>query len=245
MVEIIAGNWKMNMSFSEIDEYFKYFSENREIKKNREVWIAPPFVYLQYVKDKSLDLSLPFKIGAQNCYYEDKGAFTGEISINMLRDLNIDFVIVGHSERRHIFKETEELLYKKLYKVLRSNLICIYCIGEKLEEREDGKTIEILTQQLENILMLEDVNLENLVIAYEPVWAIGTGKNATSEQIREVHTFIKNYLKKNIEIEVPILYGGSVKPENIKEILNTENVNGVLVGGASLIAEKFYKIINS
>ena len=245
MAVIIAGNWKMNMSFSEIDDYFNFFNKNSKIKEDREVWIAPPFVYLQYVKDKISYLNLPFKIGAQNCFYEDKGAFTGEISVKMLKDLNVDFVIIGHSERRHIFKETEEFLYKKLYKVLKSSLICIYCIGEKLEERESGKTFEVISKQLENILKLKGVNLENLIIAYEPVWAIGTGKNATSQQINQVHTFIKDYLKKNVEIDLPILYGGSVKPENIKEILNTENVNGVLVGGASLIAEKFYKIINS
>ncbi len=238
MGKIIAANWKMNMSFSEIDNFFHFFSKEKDLPSDREIFIAPPFVYIQYVKETIKRYNLNFRFGAQNCFYEDKGAFTGEISVNMLNDLDVDFVIIGHSERRNIFKENNEILNKKVKKVLSSNLECIFCIGEKLEEREDGKTFSVLEIQLKE--GLKDIeNLENLIIAYEPVWAIGTGKNAEKEQIEEAHTFIRSFLNKDI----PILYGGSVKPENISEILDCKNVNGVLVGGASLVAEKFYKII--
>jgi len=242
-MKIIAANWKMNMNFNEINNFFNFFDKNRDFKNDRKVFIAPPFVYIQYVKDKVNKLNLSFEIGAQNCFYEDKGAFTGEISVNMLNDLNIDFVIIGHSERRNIFNEDDYLLNKKVKKVLSSNMKCIFCIGEKLEEREEGKTFDILKKQLENGLKSVN-NVENLIIAYEPVWAIGTGKNATNQQIEEAHTFIKDFLNKNVANNLPILYGGSVKPENITEILSCNNVDGVLVGGASLVAEKFYKIIN-
>ncbi len=239
MRKIIAANWKMNMSFNEIDDFFFFFEKNDNFKKGREIYIAPPFVYIDYVKKRSKN----FKIGSQNCFYEDKGAFTGEVSVKMLKDLNADFVIVGHSERRNIFNEDDDLLNKKVKKVLEENLECIFCIGEKLKERESGKTFEILEKQLRE--GLKDIsNYENLIIAYEPVWAIGTGKNATTAQIEEAHSFIKDFINKNVANNLPILYGGSVKPENITEILNCKNVDGVLVGGASLIAEKFYKIIN-
>ncbi len=240
MRKIIAANWKMNMSFSEIDNFFYFFSKKKDLSTDREVFIAPPFVYIQYVKEKINSGNLNFKCGAQNCFYEDKGAFTGEISVNMLKDLDVDFVIIGHSERRNIFNESNELLNKKVKKVLSSNLECIFCIGEKLEERENGKTFSVLETQLKQGLQNVE-NLDKLIIAYEPVWAIGTGKNAEKKQIEEAHTFIKDFFNRDI----PILYGGSVNPENIKEILDCKNVNGVLVGGASLIAKKFYKIIKS
>ncbi len=239
MRKIIAANWKMNMSFKEIDYFFSFFEKNCNFKEGRDIYIAPPFVYIDYVLDKNKN----FKIGAQNCFYEDKGAFTGEVSVKMLKDLNVDFVIIGHSERRNIFNEDDELLNKKVKKVLAENLECIFCIGEKLEEREAGKTFEVLEKQLRE--GLKDIsNYNHLIIAYEPVWAIGTGKNATTVQIEEAHSFIKEFLNKNVANNLPILYGGSVKPENITEILNCKNVDGVLVGGASLLAEKFYKIIN-
>ena len=243
MRKVIAANWKMNMSLKEIDEYFSFFTENSNFKENREIFIAPPFVYLDYVKKKIEKFSLEFKVGAQNCYFEDKGAYTGEISVKMLLDLNLDFVIVGHSERRNIFNEDDEMLNNKVKKVLYSDLICIFCVGEKLNEREKGKTFEVLKHQLSSGLK-DIINSEKLIIAYEPVWAIGTGKNATVNQIEEAHTFIKEFLNKNVAKNLPVLYGGSVKPENITEILSVNNVDGVLVGGASLLAEKFYKIIN-
>ncbi len=242
MKKIIAANWKMNMSIKEIDDFFEFFKSNNEIKDDRVVYIAPPFVYIDYVKRKKEIMT--FKIGAQNCFYEDKGAFTGEIAVKMLKDINVDFVIVGHSERRKIFGEKDEFLNKKVKKVLKEGLECIFCIGETLEERESGKTKQILKNQLEKGLKSIS-NVKNLIIAYEPVWAIGTGKNAEKEQIEEAHLFIREFLEKNVANNIPILYGGSVKPENIHNILKCENVNGVLVGGASLIAEKFYRIINS
>ncbi len=243
MSKIIAANWKMNMTYSEIDDFFYFFKNNDDFKEDRKIYIAPPFVYIDYVKKKIKNLEFNIKIGAQNCYFEDKGAFTGEISVSMLKDIKVNFVIVGHSERRNIFNENDELLNKKVKKVLESNLECIFCIGEKLEERQKGDTFKVLEDQLKK--GLDGISkFDNLIIAYEPVWAIGTGVNASGEQIEEAHTFIKEFLNKNVANNLPILYGGSVKPENISEILNTKNVDGVLVGGASLIAEKFYKIIN-
>ncbi len=242
MGKIISANWKMNMSLKDIEEFFIYF-KGKTIKEGREVYIAPPFIYIPIVEELRKKFKLNFKLGAQNCYYEDKGAFTGEISVKMLKDFNVDFVIIGHSERRHIFGEKDELLNKKIYKVLNEGLKCIFCIGEKLEERKNGQTFIVLENQLKNGLKNIN-NLENLIIAYEPVWAIGTGINAKPEQIEEAHSFIKKFLEKSVEKNIPILYGGSVKPENINEIMNCKNVDGVLVGGASLIAEKFLKIIN-
>jgi len=242
---IIAANWKMNMDFKSIDTYVdKLRNYMNDINfENKDVFISPPFVYLDYLKKKVKEI--PVKIGAQNCFYEEKGAFTGEISPLMLKDLGLDFVIIGHSERRNIFNETDEILNKKLKKVLENKILTIFCIGEKLSERESDKTIEILSKQIDNAFM--NINkdlLKNLIIAYEPVWAIGTGKNATIDQIKEVHSFIRKYLKKFVEINIPILYGGSVKPENIKDIMSLDVVDGVLVGGASLDMDKFIQIIN-
>ena len=185
------------------------------------------------------------KVGAQNVFYENKGAYTGEVSPVMLKDLNVDYVIIGHSERRKYFHETDEIINLKIKATMSENLNVIFCIGETLEERESEKTFDVLKKQIEK--GLENIEKYNsLVLAYEPVWAIGTGKVASEFQIEEAHAFIRNRLKdiySDKADRIRILYGGSVSPENIHPIMNIANVDGVLVGGASLDPEKFLKII--
>ncbi len=247
MKKIIAGNWKMNNLKKDIDDFLFKFNKckNNINYKNRDVLIAPVSLYCHYFKNKVNELDLNIEVGVQNCFYEDKGAFTGEISPLMLKDFDIDFVIIGHSERRNIFNENDELLNKKVKSTLKKEIKTIFCIGEKLEDRENNNTFNVLKSQLLNGLKdIDNFLFKNLIIAYEPVWAIGTGKTATVSQIEEVHNFIKEFLKKNIAINLPILYGGSVKPSNIKEIIYASNVDGVLVGGASLSFDNFIHIIN-
>ena len=245
MKSIIAANWKMNMTLPEIEEYFNEMKlyENRIDFSKKEVLIAPPSLYLLHIKSLLNSFKSKIKIGLQNCHFENNGAFTGEISPLMAQDTGADFIIAGHSERRHIFKESNELINKKVIACTEKNILTILCIGEKLEQREANLTFEIIENQLSE--GLEGVNkFENLLIAYEPVWAIGTGRTATPEQISEVHAWLRKFLEKNIANNIPLLYGGSVKPDNIKRIMSIENVDGVLVGGASLNAGKFIKIIN-
>ncbi len=242
-----AGNWKMNKTLTETEEYFKDFLKKiSEIDfSDREIMIAPPFTVLslcqKIVKDS------PIRLGAQNACWEEKGAFTGEIAPSMLKELGVSYVILGHSERRHIFGETDELIAKRVEGVYKFGLVPILCVGETLEERNKGKTLEVVERQLiEGLKGIKDIKGEDLVIAYEPVWAIGTGINATPEQAEEVHFFIREKLTSIYSEEkaqkIRILYGGSVNPENIKDLMKKLNIDGVLVGGASLDPEKFFKI---
>jgi len=246
---LIAGNWKMHKTVKETEEYFKEFLESlsKDLPEDREVMIAPPppFTAL-YVAFKLTRNSL-VSLGAQNACWEEKGAFTGEISPEMLKELGVKYVIIGHSERRHIFGETDELIAKRLKGVYERGLIPILCVGEKLEEREAGKTMEVVERQvIKGISEVKELEGSKLVVAYEPVWAIGTGKTASPEQAQEVHEFIRNTLSKKLgeaqAKKVRILYGGSVKPENVKGFLDMPDVDGVLVGGASLVPEKFLAI---
>ena len=212
--------------------------------KDREVLVCPPFTAIYAVK-REIEGS-PIKLGAQNMFYEEKGAFTGEISPLMLKDLGCSYVILGHSERRHIFGETDELINKKVASAVKHGLVPILCVGELLEERESGKTKSVVERQLlEGLKGLKEG--DEFVIAYEPVWAIGTGKTATPEQAQEVHKFIRELLAENFGREkaerVRILYGGSVKPENIKGLMEMPDIDGALVGGASLRAASFAKIV--
>jgi triosephosphate isomerase len=242
---IVASNWKMNLFFSDIDLFFSGLDSYYDSIdfSHKEVYIAPSFLYFSHVKEKVLNNRYNIRVGLQNCHYEDKGAFTGEVSPEMAKDVNADFIIMGHSERRHVFNESNEFINKKIIACLNKGIQAILCVGETLEQRNENKTFSVLENQL--IECLKNINdLEKLVIAYEPVWAIGTGKTATEEQIEEVHTWLRKFLEKNIANNIPLLYGGSVKPENIKNIMTIENVNGVLVGGASLNIEQFIKIIN-
>jgi len=214
---------------------------------NTEVVIAPPFPYLAHVKSMLGD---GMEVAAQNCYKVDKGAYTGEVSAPMLRDLGLRWVILGHSERRHVFGEKDALIADKAVHAIESGLNVIYCIGEKLEEREAGKTNEVNMTQMEALFeKAEKVRWESVVIAYEPVWAIGTGKTATPEQAQEVHQYLREIVAKKVSPEVAsnlrIIYGGSVTAKNCTELAKQPDIDGFLVGGASLIPEDFVQIINA
>jgi triosephosphate isomerase len=246
---LFAGNWKMNKTLKETEEYFnKFLKRLSEIDfSDREIMIAPPFTVLAY--SKNFIKNTPLKLGAQNSCWEEKGAFTGEISPVMLKELGVEYVILGHSERRHIFGESNELIAKRVEGVYKFELIPILCVGETLEERNKGKTLEVVEKQLlEGLSNIKDIKGDKIVIAYEPVWAIGTGINATPEEAEEVHFFIRERLKnlysKEISTQIRILYGGSVTPDNIQDLMKKPNIDGVLVGGASLDPEKFFKICN-
>jgi triosephosphate isomerase len=233
----IVGNWKMNQSLEEIKSFFVEFSKIKMDLKC-QAWIAPQFIHLPILKELAFTIG-NIKVGAQNCSECDSGAFTGEVSSKSLADIGADFVIIGHSERRTIFKEDNALLNKKLLKAIENNLKVIFCIGETLEEREAGKTFSVLEKQInEGLLNFSTEKANFLLLAYEPVWAIGTGKVATTEQAEEAHAFIRSKLPEDLKQTV-ILYGGSVKPDNIQSLLQMPNIDGALVGGASLKASDF------
>ncbi len=211
-----------------------------------EVGIAPPFVYLDAVGKAIAGSSV--QLGAQDVYYEKNGAFTGEISVDMLKDLGVRFVLTGHSERRHVIKEPSELVARKADAVYSAGLTLIHCVGEKLEERDANKTVSVVQAQLDELSnKMQDP--ERLVIAYEPVWAIGTGRNATDAQAEEVHAYIRGAIarswNKDFADRVRIQYGGSMKPENAKGLLTQPDVDGGLIGGAALKAESFLAIVNA
>lgn len=237
------ANWKMHKTVQEALEFLKDFIPSVQGISDREIGIAPAFVCIDSMSKALRDTDI--KVGAQNVFYENKGAYTGEVSPVMLKDLNVDYVIIGHSERRKYFHETDEIINLKIKATMSENLNVIFCIGETLEERESEKTFDVLKKQIEK--GLENIEkYDSLVLAYEPVWAIGTGKVASELQIEEAHAFIRNRLKdiySDKADRIRILYGGSVSPENIHSIMNIANVDGVLVGGASLDPEKFLKII--
>ena len=238
---IVAGNWKMNKLPSEGSSYVFEISKLVKDIKAVKVIYAPPFTGLFNLKVKP-----PFHIAAQNCHWEDCGALTGEISLTMIKDCGAEYVILGHSERRHIFNETDEWVNNKVRAVLSNDLKPILCIGETIEQRENGDTKSILENQLEKGLSsIEKIN--NCIIAYEPVWAIGTGLNASSEQINEVHIFIRKILSQlfndKMSKKTPILYGGSVNSANANELISIDGVNGFLIGGASLDVVKFSEVV--
>ncbi len=245
---IIAGNWKMNTT---ADEALKLATEIKARLtgfNHAELLICPPYINLAQVS-KVVNKSV-IKIGGQNLYYEQSGAFTGEISGQMLKSVGCDYVIVGHSERRALFGETDELVNRKLKAALDSELIPILCIGEQLEDRDAGLTEKVLEKQLDGSLKEFPTDwMEKIVIAYEPVWAIGTGKTATPEQAEEAHRFIRDKLSQEFGDQIAegltILYGGSVKPDNSDSLFAEENIDGFLIGGASLKAESFERIAHS
>jgi triosephosphate isomerase len=207
-----------------------------------DILIAPPFTSLFAIAEKLAGTDV--KLSAQNVFYEEKGAFTGEVSPVMLRDAGCQYVIIGHSERRQYFHESDEIINRKILLSLKSGLRVIFCVGESLSERETGKTFEVLTGQIRN--GLKDIDAQGLVVAYEPVWAIGTGKTATPEQAQEAHSYIRSRLREvfgsNADT-IRILYGGSVTPENIDTLMACPDVDGGLVGGASLKSESFERIV--
>ncbi|MFT4344190.1 MAG: triose-phosphate isomerase [Candidatus Woesearchaeota archaeon] len=235
--KIIAGNWKMHMTTEQTESFMKQLTPH----ENAEIIIAPPFTALGSARKANKEISL----SAQNMHHEEKGAFTGEISADMLTEIGCTHVILGHSERRHVFGEDDEFINKKVHTAKAHSLVPILCVGEKLEDRESNTTEHVLTLQLEKGLKGIS-SLADVVIAYEPVWAIGTGKTATPEQAQETHAFIRSWLQKNYPADaesVRILYGGSVKPENAKNLLSLPDIDGVLVGGASLDIASFKGII--
>jgi len=245
---LIAGNFKMHLNGEQVKGLCRAISDFVKAMgySDRDVLMCPPFVYLMAAVE-SVDTGL-VKVGAQNVYFEKEGAFTGEISCGMLKDCGVSYVIIGHSERRKYFFETEELLRKKIISAIDSGLIPIYCVGEKIEERNADRHFDVVRKQVEEGLKGVSFTSDNLVIAYEPVWAIGTGVNATPEQAEEMHLFIRKIVSDMIGKEVAenlrILYGGSVKPDNIDSLMKMEDIDGALVGGASLKAEQFTRIID-
>jgi triosephosphate isomerase len=245
---LIAGNWKMHTNVFEAEKLVEYFvSAIDKLDINFDILVCPPFTNLAIVK-QTIGESI-IKLGAQNCHYEFQGAYTGEISVSMLKDIGCEYVIIGHSERRSIFDETNELINKKVKAVIEHDITPILCIGETLGERNAGKTYEILTHQIsEGFKNIDIKDLEKIVIAYEPVWAIGTGISATTEQAQEAHFWTRNFIVKKYSTslsEILILYGGSMNEKNAKELLSQPDVNGGLIGGASIKPESFISIINS
>ncbi len=243
---LIAGNWKMNKTPYQAQMLARQI-DSIQLDDAVEALICVPAIDLQAVNEVLDDSQL--HLGAQNMYYEDHGAFTGEISASMLKDLQVEYVILGHSERRGIFGETDEMIQKKVEAALKAGIRPILCVGETLEEREAGKQEEKVQGQLLSALQgLRPKDLESLVIAYEPIWAIGTGKSASEEDAQEMANFIRqqvsSMLSKAAGDAVRILYGGSVKPENIKAIMEQEDIDGALVGGASLEAASFISLVN-
>ena len=243
--KIIAGNWKMNYCVNK-GEAFVEEIKNTINTDEVDVVICPNFVSLDRISDALEGTSV--KLGAQNVYFEDKGAYTGETSVDMLAAVGVSYCIVGHSERRQYFAETDEIVNKKAKKLLEKDICPIVCVGETLEEREAGNTKDVCKVQVEKAL--ENVSKEDLakvVIAYEPVWAIGTGKTATSEDANDVIAYIREVVANlygELANEVRIQYGGSVKPSNVAEIMNQSDIDGALVGGASLEANDYVELVN-
>ncbi|KAL9970190.1 hypothetical protein ACROYT_G022524 [Oculina patagonica] len=239
----VGGNWKMNGSKAKIDEILKNLAGG-DLTPSTEVVVAPPSIYLDYV---CAAIKSDIGVSAQNCYKVSNGAFTGEISPAMIKDVGCNWVILGHSERRNIFKESDELIGEKVAHALSEGLKVIACIGELLSEREAGKTMEVVSRQLKAI-SANVTDWSKVVIAYEPVWAIGTGVVATPQQAQEVHHQLRGWLKDNVSAAVAsstrIIYGGSVNAKNCQELAKEGDVDGFLVGGASLKPE-FVQIINA
>ncbi len=248
--KIVAGNWKMNKTFSDAEELLTEIAEKIEDinLEGIEIIVCPPSLYLELATDVAEESK--FAVGAQNVNENPKGAFTGEISVEMLDSVGVDYSIIGHSERRTYYKETNEQLAKKVDACLEGSISPIFCFGEVLEEREANKHFEVVKQQLEESLFhLKEAEMENVVLAYEPVWAIGTGKTASPEQAQEIHAFVRKTLADKygqaLADKISILYGGSCNPKNAKELFANPDVDGGLIGGASLKAEDFVSIVKS
>ncbi len=245
---LIAGNWKMHKTIPEAINLINIIKAGVHKATDCDVVVCPPYTALvaisELIRDSKIDL------GAQDMYCETEGAFTGEISPLMLKDVGCRYVILGHSERRQIFKETDELVNKKVVAALKYNLVPILCLGETLEEREARRAFEIVKKQFDHSLKnLKPEEMERVVIAYEPVWAIGTGRTATPEQAEQMHSYIRRLLNEQygetVGQKIQIIYGGSVKPDNIAQLTAKPNLDGALVGGASIKAESFIQIVTN
>ncbi|HHT50975.1 MAG TPA: triose-phosphate isomerase [Eubacteriaceae bacterium] len=243
---IIAGNWKMNNTIKEAKDLIENLKP-LVVDSNVDIVICPSYLSIEAAVE--LTSGSPIKVGAQNMHYEESGAYTGEVSGEMLKELGIEYIIIGHSERRQYFNETDETVNKKVIKALKLNLNPIVCVGETIEERENNKAKEVVTTQVKNALAgLSQEEISNLIIAYEPIWAIGTGKTASSDDANEVCGWIREVVKElsdqSIAEKIRIQYGGSVKPDNIKELMGQTHIDGALVGGASLKADQFAALVN-
>jgi triosephosphate isomerase len=242
-IPVIAANWKMHKTVLEALGFLDAFLPNVKDVSDVDIVIAPVFTAL-YASAEKLKGSNVI-LSSQNVFYEEKGAYTGEIAPLMLKDIGCEYAIIGHSERRQYFGETDETVNKRIKAALGAGLKVIFCIGEMLEQREAGKTNDVLDTQLTG--GLKDIGLDDIVIAYEPVWAIGTGVTATPEQAQETHKFIRGKLAGMYDADtadkVRVLYGGSVKPENVRELMGCPDIDGALVGGASLKPDSFEKLV--
>ena len=243
--KIVAGNWKMNLN---LQEAIRLFDEIQESAGNSgtELIVFPPAIYLSELRD----LAVTVKFGAQNFFPADSGAYTGEISVSQIKSIGVTHVLVGHSERRAIFKEGSDFLKEKVDAALQHKLTVVFCCGEPLEIREQKEELSFVKWQLEEALAhLPESEIKNIIVAYEPVWAIGTGKTASSEQAEEMHAAIRSWFadkySQNTADEISILYGGSCNPSNAAELFSCPNVDGGLIGGASLKSDQFLQIANS
>lgn len=241
---IVAGNWKMNLNLSEAVDLIQELNHHKIDQV--DLIIFPPFLFL----DRAVQAKKTIQVGAQNCYPEDSGAFTGEISPAQLKDLGVNYSLVGHSERRSILGESNEFLKQKVNALLQHKIQVVFCCGESKDERESEIQNEVVRKQLEeSLFQLSESDFQNVIIAYEPVWAIGTGLTASSDQAEEMHAYIRSLISQKYSeataANTSILYGGSCKPENAKELFSKPNVDGGLIGGAALKADSFLAIANS
>jgi len=245
-IPLMTGNWKMNKTVEEAVDLVKQLKVTISGVTGVEVAVAPPFTALYAVSKELKDSTI--HLAAQNMFWEEKGAFTGEVSPLMLKETGCAYVIVGHSERRQFFGETDEMVNRRMKRVIAHGMKPIFCIGETLKEREENRTFSVVQRQIEGGLKdIKENEVKTMVIAYEPVWAIGTGKTATPQQAEEVHRFIRQKLEKltsrGVAEAIRIQYGGSVTPENVKGLMDQEDIDGALVGGASLKSDSFSKIV--
>ncbi|WP_182201257.1 triose-phosphate isomerase [Paraliobacillus salinarum] len=246
--KVIAGNWKMNKVSAEAEQFVADTKNKVPSSDKVESVVCAPFPYLQTLVKESAGTDLA--IAAQNMHYEDNGAFTGEVSPAMLKDIGVTYVVLGHSERREYFAETDETVNKKTHAAFNHGLTPIVCVGETLEQRESNQTMDLVADQVKKALAnLSEEQVKATIIAYEPIWAIGTGKTATSEQANEVCTHIRKVVAESVSSDaaeaVRIQYGGSVKPANVDELLAQSDIDGALVGGASLEADSFLKLVEA
>ncbi|MDG2396458.1 MAG: triose-phosphate isomerase [Flavobacteriaceae bacterium] len=246
--KIVVGNWKMNNDKSQTKDLILSIKKSIQQKDNLRVILSPSFIHLESAISETLDTNI--EICAQNIHQKEFGAYTGETSALMLKSIGVKTVIIGHSERREYFKENDEILSEKINTALKNGLEIIYCFGEQYKDRKNKNYHQIVLSQIKNVLFkLDPKDFENVILAYEPIWAIGTGETASADEAQEIHGFIRNVIKEKFGNEIsektPIIYGGSIKPVNADKIFSKKDVDGGLVGGASLKADDFIKIINS
>ena len=247
--KIVTGNWKMNLNYKDALSLVTDVLDNLPKSTEVEIVFAPSFIYLSEIYNMCRDLD-NIKIAAQDCSIEVTGAFTGDVSASMISSVNADYVLIGHSERRKYHKESNIFIKKKVNRVLENNLGVIFCCGESIIQRENKEHFDLIESQLNDSLFHLSADVfKNIIIAYEPIWAIGTGLNATAEQAQEIHKFIRRIIKNrydgSLSEEVSVLYGGSCSPNNAKELFSKNDIDGGLIGGASLQSNDFLSIINS